>query len=318
MLIDDIIIKLSAGHGGKGVVAFDTSKGGRGPTGGNGGFGGDIYFEGSPNLDELKQFRYKKEVEAEDGGTGMKSLKDGAKGKDIVIRIPVGTVVHNLKNGTKIEIEKIGEKILIAKGGMGGMGNNFFKSSRNTTPKQSQPGKPGEQFSVRLELKMIADIGLVGLPNVGKSSLLNTLTNASSKVANYSFTTLDPHLGVYYDVILADIPGIIEGASVGKGLGIKFLKHVERTKILFHLISAESEDPKKDYEIIRKELEKYNPELLNKPEYIFLSKTDLVTKEELSKKVKQLKDAKPLSIIDDESLEEVKKILNKIGNEKKI
>lgn len=317
MLIDDIIIKLSAGHGGKGVVAFDTSKGGRGPTGGNGGFGGDIYFEGSPNLDELKQFRYKKEVEAHDGGPGMKALKDGAKGRDVIVKIPIGTVVHNLKNGTKIEIEKIGEKILIAKGGMGGMGNNFFKSSRNTTPKQSQPGKPGEQFSVRLELKMIADVGLIGLPNVGKSSLLNTLTNASSKVANYSFTTLDPHLGVYYDVILADIPGIIEGASVGKGLGIKFLKHVERTKILFHLISAESEDPKKDYEIIRKELEKYNPELLNKPEYIFLSKSDLIEEKELKEKLKTLKSAYPISIINNE-IEEVKKILNKIGDEKRI
>lgn len=176
---------------------------------------------------------------------------------------------------------------------------------------------PGEAFTVRLELKLIADVGLIGLPNAGKSTLLNEFTNASSKVANYCFTTLEPHLGVYYELILADIPGLIEGASVGKGLGIKFLRHVERTKILFHLISADSEDFKKDYDVIRAELKKYNPKILEKKEYIFISKSDLIPEKELKKKLKLLKGASSLSIVDEESMNNVKKILNTIIAEKK-
>jgi len=316
MLIDDITIKLIAGNGGKGRVAFDKSVMAKGPTGGNGGEGGYIYVEGVSDLSALKQFRYKKEIKAEDGEDGKKELKDGAKGKDIVLKIPIGTIIHNLSNGQDIEVTRIGEKILVAKGGKGGKGNNFFKSSTNTTPLHAQKGLPGENFTTRLELKLIADIGFVGLPNAGKSTLLNELTNASSKVANYCFTTLEPHLGVYYELILADIPGLIEGASVGKGLGIKFLRHVERTKIIFHLISAESEDPKKDYEIIRKELGRYNPKILEKEEYIFISKSDAILEKELKKKLKLFKNALPISILDEESMNNVKKILNTIIAEK--
>ena len=183
------------------------------------------------------------------------------------------------------EVLKIGERILAAKGGLGGKGNFHFRSSTNTSPKQFQEGLSGEYSTVRLELKLIADVGLIGLPNAGKSSLLNELTKAKSKVANYPFTTLEPNLGAYYELIIADVPGLIEGASVGKGLGIKFLRHIERTKILFHLISAESENPAKDYKIIKKELETHNKELAEKTEYVFLSKSDTLPQEEIKRKL---------------------------------
>jgi GTP-binding protein len=255
-----------------------------------------------------------------------------------VLKVPVGTVIRTtnlsepvltkrrfepnprIDTGEAQEILKIGERILIARGGLGGKGNFLFRSAKHTTPRWSQKGLPGERLVVRLELKLIADVGLIGLPNAGKSSLLNELTRAQSRVANYPFTTLEPSLGVYYELILADIPGLIEGASAGKGLGIKFLRHVERTKILFHLISAESENPARDYRIIRKELETYNKELLKKTEYVFLSKTDMVSLEELKKKMSTLKKIKknilPISINDWDSVEQVKKILNEIKAEK--
>ena len=181
------------------------------------------------------------------------------------------------------EIIKIGQRVLAAQGGRGGKGNFKFRSPVNTSPTQFQKGIPGENFTIRLELKLIADIGLIGLPNAGKSSLINELTRANSKVANYPFTTLEPNLGVYYELILADIPGLIEGASAGKGLGIKFLRHVERTKILFHLISAESENPARDYKIIKNELVSYSKELAEKTEYLFLSKSDLASEKDIKK-----------------------------------
>ena len=199
----------------------------------------------------------------------------------------------------------------------GGKGNFLFRSGSNVSPTQFQYGLPGQSFALRLELKMIADVGFVGLPNVGKSSLLNELTNSKSKVANYHFTTLEPSLGVYYDLILADIPGLIEGASFGKGLGIKFLRHIERTKTLFHFVSADSEDPAKDYKTIRRELAAYNAQLLLKPEYLFISKSDAVSSKELKSKLGKLKkhNAKilPISIYDFESIEKIKKILNKLA-----
>ncbi len=333
MLIDEIKIKVSAGHGGKGAVAFNKNLMSLGPVGGTGGKGGSIYFEGVSDLNALGQFRYKKEIEAKNGADGRGQFRDGEDGADITLKIPVGTVIHiisDLKSSLERtqdiadarEILKIGEKILIAKGGLGGKGNFHFRSSTNTSPKQFQTGLPGENFTLRLELKLIADVGLIGLPNAGKSSLLNELTKAKARVANYPFTTLEPNLGTYYELILADIPGLIEGASGGKGLGVKFLRHIERTKILFHLISAESENPAKDYKTIKKELEKYNKKLVKKIEYIFLSKSDTIQAKEIKKKISALKKLRknilpiPISVYDWESLEKVKEILNKIKSEK--
>lgn len=322
MLIDDVKIKISAGDGGRGAVGFNKIKGALGPTGASGGTGGDVYLEGVSDIGALNQFRYKKELVAEKGKDGDKVLHDGAGGNDLILKVPVGTVIHyvDMETNLQYEIIKIGERVLIAKGGNGGKGNFLFRSSRNTTPKQFQYGLLGQEVNLRLELKLIADIGFVGLPNVGKTSLLNELTKAKSKVANYPFTTLEPNIGAYYDLILADIPGLIEGASRGKGLGIKFLRHIERTKILFHFISADSEDVIVDYNTIKNELGLYKKELIEKEEYIFLSKSDSVTKEELKGKIDKLKKINkniiPISIYDDESIEKVKKILGKIMKEK--
>lgn len=320
MLIDEITITVTSGKGGRGGVAFNTTKMGLGPTGGNGGRGGSIYFEGISDLGALSQFRYKKDIEAKNGANGKAQFSDGPDAADVVLRIPVGAVIRVAETGDVKEVLKTGERILVAKGGRGGKGNYKFRSSKNTSPREFQPGLPGEHFTLRLELKLIADVGLIGLPNAGKSSLLNELTKAKSKVANYAFTTLEPHLGTYYDLILADIPGLIEGSSSGKGLGTKFLRHIERTKILFHLISAESEDPVQDYKIIRNELASYHKNLADKTEYVFLSKSDMVPSQEIKKKItalkKVFKNVSPLSIHDEESLKKVKQILNKIGGEK--
>lgn len=317
MLIDDVTIKVRAGNGGKGMVTFNKLPCALGPTGGSGGNGGNVYFVGVSELDALKQFRFKKEIEAANGENGKGQCLDGANAEDLYLKVPVGTVIHNLTRHDDLEVVKTGEAVLVAKGGKGGKGNYLFRSSTNTTPMQAQSGLPGEEFELRLELKMIADVGFVGLPNVGKSSLLKELTNANPKVANYPFTTLEPNLGVYYDLILADIPGLIEGAHEGKGLGIKFLRHVERTKIIFHFISAESEDYKADYKTIEKELEDYNPAMLKKQEYIFITKSDLVAPEVLKERLAKFrKKSVPISIYDYDSIEKVKKILNEIMKEK--
>ncbi len=320
MLIDDIKIKVSAGNGGKGAVAFNSNMNSLGPVGGTGGHGGSVSAEGVSDISALKQFRFKKEFAAENGKDGRGQFRDGHDGNDLLLKLPVGTVIHNLTTKVDTTVEKIGERISIAKGGNGGRGNFHFRSSTNTSPKQFQYGKPGESFDLHLELKLIADVGFVGLPNAGKSSMLNELTNAQSKVANYPFTTLEPNLGAYYELILADIPGLIEGSSTGKGLGIKFLKHIERTRILFHFISAESVDPLKDYKVIRKELGLHSKALLKKPEYLFLSKSDTVDKPKLEEQLKKLKKANPnvctVSIHDSESLKKIEKILNEIKREK--
>ena len=349
MIIDDLTIRIQAGKGGDGIIAFNKNKGAQGPTGGRGGNGGNISFMGVSDLGALNALRNAKVFKAEDGKNGRHQLNDGTAGGNLVIKVPVGTVIHpvrerpaegtasaasgrlfsngihNLPNPMSrrrldMEIVKVGEQILMAKGGHGGKGNFLFRGPHATSPKRFQEGLPGEQFNIRLELKMIADIGIIGLPNVGKSSLLNELTKAKSKVANYHFTTLEPHLGVYYDLILADIPGLIEGASEGKGLGVKFLRHIERTRVLFHLVSAESEDPVKDYKAIRKELGAYNKSMLEKDEYLFLSKTDMsdtvTIKKKLAKLKKLNKNAAVLSIHDMDSIASVQKILNKIAKEK--
>ena len=320
MLIDDVKIRVMAGNGGKGAVLFNKNMMSLGPTGGSGGKGGSIYIEGTSDLGALSKFRFKKEFKAEDGKDGRSQFRDGQDAKDLVLLVSVGTVVRKLETAEDIEINKIGERVTIAQGGKGGKGNFHFRSSTNTTPMQAQGGREGESFEIHFELKLIADVGFVGLPNAGKTSLLNELTNTKSKVANYPFTTLEPNLGVYFDLILADIPGLIEGASLGKGLGIKFLKHVERTKILFHFVTADSVNPVLDYETVRNELGTYNKMLLEKPEYLFISKSDLVSSDtiaEIIEKFRKLnKNVTPISIFDWESIELVKKILNDLISEK--
>ena len=322
MLIDDVKIKIFSGKGGDGRVAFNKIKMNKGPTGGDGGQGGDVYFRGIANIGALSRFRGKKVFRALDGKMGGDQKRSGKNGSDLVLDVPVGTVIHFLERQISKEIIKIDEKIPVARGGRGGKGNFFFRSSRNTTPMTAEKGGKGQQFDLRLELKLIADVGLIGFPNVGKSSLLNMLTNAKSRVANYPFTTLEPNLGAYYELILADIPGLIEGASFGKGLGIKFLRHIERTKIFFHLISAQSEDPVKDYKAIRKELGEYNKNLLKKKEFVFLSKKDMVLEKDWKEKLKALKKINPkvlaISILDDRDMEKVRKILGEIIEKKKV
>jgi len=320
MLIDDVKIRATAGAGGKGAVAFNKNLMSLGPVGGSGGKGGSVYVEGISDLSALNKFRFKKEFKTENGQDGRSQFRDGNNADDLVLKVPVGTVVHNLETGENIEITKIGQLAVIVRGGAGGKGNFHFRSSTNTTPKEFEYGEPGESLEIRFELKLIADVGFVGMPNVGKSSLLNELTNTKSKVANYPFTTLEPNLGVYYDLILADLPGLIEGASLGKGLGIKFLRHIERTKILFHFVVADSADPVSDYKTVRDELGVHNKMLLEKPEYVFLSKKDAVSEaaaNEAAEKLKELnKNITQISIFDWDSIELVKKILNDLILEK--
>lgn len=288
MFIDEAEIVFKGGHGGPGKVSFyNRTKGG--PDGGNGGRGGDVYIIGTSDLMALRNFTVKKEIAAENGAMGESNRKFGKDGSDTEIRLPIGCLLEDLNTGEKFEITKPDQRILIAPGGLGGRGNYEFRSSRNTTPMYAQPGLPGLERYVKVNLSLIADFGLIGLPNAGKSSLLNELTRANAKVANYPFTTLEPNLGVLNKHILADIPGLIEGASEGKGLGIKFLKHIEKTSTLLHCISSETTDLKADYQLIRSELKKYNPNLLEKPEIIVITKTDLIDDKSLKELVKQAK-----------------------------
>lgn len=311
MLTDEVKIKIIAGKGGDGVVAFDKIKMSLGPTGGRGGNGGNVYFEGVSNLSALNKYKHKLEYWAEDGKNGKSDRGDGAEGKDIILTVPIGTVAHNQDTGDDMEITEVGQKILAAEGGIGGRGNYFFRSSTNTSPEEKELGKSGQEFNFVLELRLIADIGFVGFPNAGKSSLLNELTKADVRVADYPFTTLEPNLGTLEKIIIADIPGLIEGASSGKGLGIKFLRHIQRTKILAHCISLESEDLVRDWKIIRKELEKYSTELAKRREFIILTKSDLLGAGEIKGKIDEIKEANSdvmvVSIHDWESLEALKK-----------
>ena len=330
---------IRAGKGGAGKVAFNTVPKSLGPTGGNGGRGGSAFVEGVSDLSALRQFRFKKDFDAENGGAGGAANREGKAGEDLILKVPIGTVVHVVKDLTDrgedadvttkretltgdVEVTEVGQRILVCKGGRGGKGNFEFRSSRKTSPTYAQPGLPGEEYQVLLELQLIADIGLIGLPNAGKSSLLNELTKANVKVANYPFTTLEPNLGVFYryekkPIILADIPGLIEGASGGKGLGIKFLRHIQRTKILIHCIASDSKDVVADYKAVRGELEKYDAELAKKDEYILLTKSDLTEAAALKKQMTALKKLKrpmlQVSIHDADQLEALKKLLNQLA-----
>ena len=285
--IDEVLIKVFAGDGGNGIASFRREKfepmGG--PSGGDGGRGGSVFFQADENLNTLIDFRFKKEHRAQRGENGRSSDQYGAAGEDLVLKVPVGTVIKDSFSEYIFgDLTQHGQKILVAKGGKGGLGNIHFKSSINRAPRQFTHGEPGEEFELFLELKLIADIGLVGLPNAGKSSFIRKVSAATPKVADYPFTTLQPNLGVVkFDIdksfVIADVPGLIEGASDGVGLGDKFLKHLTRTRLLLHLIDGISNisgsDPIDDAQTIIGELKKYEETLFNKPRWIVLNKIDL-------------------------------------------
>jgi len=288
--IDDIQIHIKAGDGGNGVVRWrrEKFKPMSGPGGGDGGRGGDVYIEAVSDMSYLQQYQYEKKFTAESGEPGGNFGKEGKNGHNLTMKVPVGSLVKNIGTGEIFDISTIGDRVKILTGGRGGFGNEHFKSSRNTTPYESTPGTAGEAADFNIELRLIADVGLVGLPSAGKSSLLNGLTNAHSKVAEYHFTTLEPHLGKFHEFIIADIPGLIEGASSGKGLGHKFLRHIQRTRLLVHMISFEhGDDMVSQYEKIRKELEQHDEELAEKEEIILLTKTDLVDATTVTQAVKK-------------------------------
>ena len=274
--LDNVKLNVRAGKGGAGVVRWrhERSIAYGGPWGGNGGRGGDVYIVGKRNLHTLHNYANQTDFSAENGGNGGNKLMQGAYGKDLVLEFPLGTEIYIPEYERTIDIVTEGDKMLLFRGGDYGFGNDHFKSSINRSPEEFTDGKDGEYGTLVVNLKFIADVGFIGYPNAGKSSLLNALTNAQSKVGNYKFTTLEPSLGDYYGHILADIPGLIKGASEGKGLGIKFLKHIERTGILVHLIEASEKDYVKAYKTIRNELGKYNKELLSKKEIVIISKVD--------------------------------------------
>ncbi|MDP2671049.1 MAG: GTPase ObgE [bacterium] len=305
-MIDSVQISLKAGRGGNGQVSFNrmTGKTYGPPDGGNGGKGADLYLEATSDLNTLLPFRFSKVFEAENGENGGKNNRQGAAGSDRVLKVPVGTILKSIKGEKLFDLEVEGKKVLVVQGGKGGRGNAHLPHSQLSDPrpgkkwdylKTAEKGAAGEVIELNLELQVLADVGLIGLPNVGKSTLLSRLTAAKPKIADYPFTTLEPNLGVMnygrgntQSLVLADIPGLIEGASEGKGLGDQFLRHIERTKLLVHVLAVNEADLLKNYQTIREELKAYDPTVTTKKEIVVLNKADLVTPKEMNEKVKQL------------------------------
>ncbi len=306
--VDEITIRTKAGKGGDGVVRFLHEKGKEfgGPSGGDGGRGGNILFRAVRDLNVLANYHGRGTFRAQDGGRGAEKNMTGKNGTDVVIDIPVGAIVTRETDGASFEFLREGESHVLLEGGRGGAGNARFKSSTNQYPTEATAGGAGEESVFAIELKIIADVGLIGLPNAGKSSILNALTRARAKVGAYQFTTLTPNLGVYFGYVIADIPGLIEGAHEGKGLGHNFLRHIARTKVLIHCVASDSENPLHDYEAIRNEIAEYEESLSRKPEILFLTKADLRSKEDLVslQKIFTKENLKTVlvSVIDDELL----------------
>lgn len=290
--VDEAVIRVKAGRGGNGCVSFRREKfiplGG--PNGGDGGDGGDIYLLASSDLNTLIDFRYKRSFDAQNGESGGSRDCSGKRGADMTIRVPVGTLVRDLETGEQIgDLTTDGQRLMVAKGGWHGLGNTRFKSSTNRAPRQSTPGKPGEERSLQLELKLLADVGLLGLPNAGKSTLIAAVSAARPKIADYPFTTLYPNLGVVSvglgrSFVMADIPGLIEGAAEGAGLGIQFLKHLTRTRLLLHLVDLSDEDMTKSVHIIKGELDKFSEDLKDKPRWLVCTKSDLMSPDDARQK----------------------------------
>ncbi|MDP3900857.1 MAG: GTPase ObgE [bacterium] len=293
--VDEIKIQVKAGNGGNGVVRWlhTREKELGGPSGGNGGRGGNVYAKALRDVHLLSRYRAKKELGAENGRDGQAKNLYGANGKDLELLLPVGSLIANTETGEKVALNEEGERILLLSGGFGGRGNKSFQSSQNQSPDRATPGKPGQVAIFFIEVELIAHIGLIGLPNAGKTSLLNELTAAHGKIGDYPFTTLEPNLGELHGYIIADIPGLVEGAAGGKGLGHKFLRHIKRTKMLVHVISLENSDMMESYRTVRKEIEKYDPNLLGKKEIIVLTKTDLKDDAEVQEAKERFKNIAP-------------------------
>lgn len=303
--VDELTIYAKAGDGGNGVVRWRHEKfvPQGGPSGGNGGRGGNVYFEAVRDVNILSKYSHRPKFIAVNGDAGSKKSQQGENGEDLIIKLPIGSIIVNIDTGDRYELLNADEKIKVLEGGRGGLGNEHFKASTNTTPYEWTPGKTGDNGTFKIELRLFADIGLVGFPNAGKSTLIQALTNSKSKIASYQFTTLDPHLGAFYEFIVADIPGIIEGASEGKGLGYKFLKHISRTRTLVHLVSFENETEEKGgmmnaYKAIRKELGDFDSKLLEKDEYILLTKSDVVDTDTVARVQKEFQElGKPVFVV---------------------
>ena len=310
--VDEYTFKASAGRGGDGVVRWRREKfiPKGGPSGGDGGKGGDVYIEAIRDITVLGRIHNKDKYKAEAGGSGGSNSKHGANGADVIIKLPVGSVVTNSDTNTSFELLHEGEKHLVLKGGKGGIGNEAFKSSTNQRPMQATKGEEGEKGRFAVELRLIADIGIIGQPNAGKTSLLNALTNAGAKVGDYPFTTLDPNLGVYHGIVFADIPGLIEGASEGKGLGHKFLRHISRTNLILHCISLEQDNIVEAYDVVRGEVGSHD-DISTKKELVVLTKSDTVDTGTITGVVNDLKKARRcpelfvVSILEDESVKKL-------------